>query len=170
MLGWVTCSMGRCGDLFSSCQKVNVQQVRPNWKWTFDMHDWIDLHADVYMFYILGLTLGFITLGFIILGFIILGFLFLGWINSWIHWSWILPTWFWHWSSSGFWVNIFVNTIFSLLVILWSPAPGGVLKTSRWVSRSVTLASFRCLDSGARTPVTEWKTDKILLTDNILDW
>ena len=90
--------------------------------------------------------LGFIILGFLFLG-LILGFIVLGFFPLGSGIGLLLV--------SGFWVNIFVNIIFSLLVILWSPAPGGVLKTSRWVSRSVTLASFLCLDSGARTPVTE---------------
>ena len=138
LLGWVTCSMGRFGDLFSSCQKVNVQlkvnfwHAWLNWlaRWCLHvLHSWIILG-----FLFLGLILGFIDLGFFTLG-LFLDSLFLdsSHLDSWIHCSWILPTWFWHWSSSGFWFLV-----------------------SGWTSLS-TLSSHSWSFSGLQRQVVCWK-------------
>ena len=95
LLGWVTCSMGRCWwpvlELFKSeCStggaqlKVNFWHAWLNWLacWCLHvLHSWINSWI-ILGFLFLGLILGFIILGFLflglILGFIVLGFFSLG--------------------------------------------------------------------------------------------
>ena len=177
LLGWVTCSMGRFGDLFSSCQKVNVQLT---WIWTCMTE--IELNAEITLWdyeQCLGFILDLATSGLSISG-IQLGqsasiyayesgwcilwacyiYKSTGWINNWFHSK--ISSWFkcqvvcWKLAT-----GVTTVTVAACHSVLWLSPPVTVTR-DRWNNK--TVGQFLVLDLW--TP-EEWKTDKILTTVNI---